>query len=292
MPTRLFLCSFFLLSYSFVVHAQSGIYPSGESTSFNDDTILNTKTIIIREGIKTIEVYKNAPKGKRKAVLLRSVNIDAHANILSVDFCIQNPGKKKAYWWYKEAYQYYDTGEVIMTHTSSDVRNDTPFLTEIKYHINDTTTKTATTSFFAGPAVSENPREPETMFDYNYYNTKGQLLKSVNILRNNNYAQIYTYNSEGLLDTVFYDNTGQYDVYTRSKKNGNTIIQNTGPYGIISWIYNSAGRCMGMMRQYKNQGSFPSVYVDYVYNANGTLSEVVIKGGGNPTVNLYISYSY
>lgn len=282
----------FLLVNSFFLNAQSGLYPSGDMHSFIDDTLLNTKTLIIREGIKQIEVYKDAPKDKRKAVLLRTMKLDAHANILSVDFCIQNPKKKKVYWWYRETYQYYDTGEVIMKHTSSDVRNDTPFLTEIKYRVNDTTTKTATTTFFAGPALSENPRVPETMFDYNYYNTMGQLLKSINILRNNNYGQIYTYNSEGLVDTVFYDNTGRYDVYTRSKRNGNTIIMNSSPYGVISWMYNPAGRCTGLMRQYNNQSAFPSVYVDYVYNANGTVSEVIIKEGSKPWLRLYYSYSY
>ena len=289
MMRRKIICSLFFLYSSFFAMAQSGLYPSDVLTNFYDDTILNTKTILIKEGVKKIEVYKNAPKGKRKAVLLRSVYVDAHANILSVDFCIQNPGKKKVYWWYKETYQYYDTGEVIMKHTSSDVRNDTPFLTEIKYRVNDTTTKTATTTFFAGTAAEETPRVPETMFDYYFYNRKGQLLKTINILRNNNYAQIYIYNSQGQIDTVFHDNTGKYEVYTRSRRNGNTIIQCTGPYGMASWIYNAENRCIGNMIQ---TGRLASKYVDYLYNANGTLSEAIIKEAGMETVNLYYSYSF
>lgn len=272
--------------------AQSGLYPSDVLTNFYDDTLLNTKAILIKEGVKKIEVYKNAPKGKRKTVLLRSVNVDAHANILSVDFCVQNPRKKNVYWWYKETYQYYDTGEVIMKHTSSDVRNDTPFMTEIKYRVNDTTTKTATTSLFAGASLSENPSVPETMFDYNYYNRKGQLLKTINILRQSNYARIYIYNNEGQIDTVFLDNTGKYEVYTRSKRKGNTIIQCTGPYGITSWIYNAENRCIGLMMQFGNQANPSSKYVDYLYNTNGTVSEVKIKETGKETINLYYSYSY
>ena len=220
------------LLFHFLSFAQFSleVFPTIVTGDRFGDTIINSRALIIKEGIRKIFVYQTKPSRDRPFVT-KSMNFNKEGNIESVDI---NIGKFK------------DFTQII---------NDT-ILYDYKYRMIEIKTKDTKGNVYPGyraEYISNNvvkfssfdQSDPDTLFTYKYFNEKGQMIREKDEKgKSAGYANFY-YNKDGLYDSVKYENSSWSNLYfRRSKKRNKNIIEVENNIASIKWMYNLSGQCL------------------------------------------------
>jgi len=290
---KLILFILFFL-FCFTGNAQFPYVFPGEPGGHNyDDTLLNTRAILAKAGIREITVHKNAREGKRKAFMTNRMLIDPTGGLISTKWCWLKP-KTDSIRCMTDSIIYDAKAKemILLLAVSANGVSGFDFRTEF---INDSVTKMTARGMFASPTANDS--RFDSTVDFNYFNKERQLTASVHVNHNDSTFAWYKYGPYGFADTIFYfypkalqKHMPTMDVFRRFERDGLVIIQNWSNYSVRKWIYNEAGQCIRYSSlRHKTRSNDVIVYYDY--NEDGTLSEVKVEKGDKATVKYYYSYS-
>lgn len=276
-----------LLSHSFCFAQFSlEVFPTGVTGDRFGDTIINSRVLMIKEGIRKIFVYQTKPS-KNRPFVTKTINFNKERNIESVEM---NMGKFKDFTFIITDTLLYDNQHrMIKIKTTDNKGNIYPgYLAE---YISDNAVK-----FF-----SFDQSDPDTLFTYKYFNEKGQVIREKDEKgKSTGYTNFY-YNKDGLYDSVKYENSSWVNLYfKRSEKRKKKVIEFENDKVSFKWIYNLSGQCLSYEYTRKNliNLAHPKLSTDkfkfavnYYYNLNGTIEKVKEKRSDLPTTIIYYAYS-
>ena len=275
------------------VKAQDGgIFATDPGWFGHCDTLLNKREVLVKLGITEIKIYKNAPQGKKKAIITNRKLINSDGRMVSTTMFIYRANPYKNQTVTDSAIYNTQAKETIsLINVSAD---GTSYSTYKTRWINDSVVQ----GIYTGLVGNLNNRESHdtTLLDLYYYNNKGKLIKSV--IGGNEDSSIiilYKYNEEGLLDTEItnYNSPGieiQKTVYQRFERDSLKIVQSRTNSCVYKWIYNEAGQCIQYI-SFLHKYAKDDVSAIYSYNKDGTLSNIKVKKGENALEKYYYSYS-
>ena len=270
----------------------AGIFVTNPGWFVYSDTSINKREVLAKLGIKEIKIYKNAPQGKRKAIIINRKLINSDGRMVSTTLYIHRPNTDTIQVITDSfIYNTQQKEKIQLLFINPDGTSYGSFKTK---WINDSVAQTIYTGLVGN--LSNRESQQVTLLDLYYYNNKGQLIKSV--IGGNEDSSIiilYKYNEEGLLDTEItnYNSPGieiQKTVYQRFERDGLKIVQIISNRCIYKWIYNEAGQCIQYIA-FRHKYAKDDVSAIYSYNKDGTLSDIKVKKGENALEKYYYSYS-
>jgi len=270
------------------------VFPFDPENNRYNDTMLNKKEIVGRERIRRVDVYKNAPEGRKTAVLDNRKYYDNLGRLTVVLSYLPRNGTDSVISLVDSVIYNDATGETLLA--CGVLGNRYPYLTIRTEHLNDSVIKETTIGPFALP--DQTGTKLDSNFCYIYFNKKGQKIRMVFDYRERSETWYYKYNQEGVIDSVIsYDdamsrilNRPTIDVYKVFWKKGLRIMQNTTSFNVNKWIYNERWECIEYWSVWHKKPS-QDVKIYYNYTAEGLLDEVKVKRGDNTTIKYYYSYS-
>lgn len=266
--------------------------PMDDNAYHYSDTLLNKRAILVREGIRKVTTFKDAPEGKKKAFKDGEKLYDTAGNILSAKWCWHKISDYDSIICLKDSFVYdFSKKEVLlMMAVSPEGFSNITFRTE---WISDSIIKGTTIAPVAKPPFDFSGAKQETRIDtsywYNYYNKGGQLASTFSEMDSITYVSYYTYYSDGLLAMVSDDKTKS--IFKRTEKDGDIILKYSKPPFLYQWVYNGKGQCNEYLFRYNNGEKKYDIQVTYSYNKFGLLSAVKIEHSERPAVKYYYSYS-
>ena len=252
------------------------------------DAILNTPSILKKEGIKKIRVYPDP--FVRGSYISKTEYINEEGNIYKMMLCLPKSKSNDSGFCIIDTFMY-DAQHSIIEQMSKDgvgqvgLRSLTEYISigEVK------------NSFITIPNA-------DTSVTYKYYNDKGQLTRFNFFMKGSPPLDAFLYyNTDGLIDSIQHKNSywGTF-VFKRSEKRKPRQIEmdNTSTY--YTWIYNLSGQCITTRLAIRNRSYVPGrqankyaseIELNYYYNPDGTLSKTINKTTGKPTVTMIYTYS-
>ena len=284
----LFILFFATLFIQFSGYGQFPLYvfPTTVSGVPYGDTIINTRALILKEGIIKIYAWQTLP-AVTKTFASKTIYYNKNGSIEATNILL---GKFKDITLSTNDTFFYDnSGREIEIKTTDTKNNLYPSFT---------------TNYINGQEFSNyttNISDKDTLTDYKYNNEKGQMIKLRQIRKGqpDSYSLFY-YNQDGLFDSIHYENSewGTF-VFKRSKKGSKKIIEMENKLAAYKWIYNFSGQCliykysrkvMLSSMQASNHKSTFNTEVNYYYNVDGTLEKVTQQSTDIPKVTMYYSY--
>lgn len=270
------------------------VFPFNPESSKWNDTMLNKKEIVGRERIRRIDVYKNAPEGRRGAVLDNTKYYDELGRLTAVLSYLPRKGTDSVICLADSVIYNDATGETLLL--CGILGNKQPYLTTRTERLNDSVIKETTVGTFAGPGLTE--PKLDSHFCYTYFNKKGQKIRKFFDYGNGSTTEYYKYNQEGIIDSVIsYDdamskifNRPSIEVYKEFWRKGLRIMQNVNWFCVNKWIYNERWECIEHWSAGHKDPSM-DVKVYYSYTNEGLLDEVKVKRGNKDRIRYYYSYS-
>lgn len=270
------------------------VFPFDPENGKWNDTMLNKKEIVGRERIRRVDVYKNAPEGRKGAVLDNRKYYDDLGRLTAVLSYLPRKGTDSVINLVDSIIYNDATGETLLV--CGTLGNDHPYLTIRTERLNDSVIKETSIGAFALPDLKGS--KLDSNFCYIYFNKKGQKIRRVFDYRSDSTTEYYKYNQEGIIDSVIsYDdvmakilNRPTIEVYKVFWQNRLRIMQNINWFCVKKWIYNERWECIEHWSVgHKDPSMDLKVY--YSYTNEGLLDEVKVKRGDKTTGKYYYSYS-
>jgi len=266
----------------------------GVSGIMYGDTLLNTSTILQREGIRKITASQSSPENTKTfspitTYLTATGTIDTKISCIrrskSVDsgFCVTDT-------------VLYDSKGRPLEFISKSATGNTYLQCKLDYVGEQKVKYTWITTV---PQKSKS----DTIVTYHYYNENGQLVRFEKDAKQFDpvNASLY-YGHDGLPDSIRHDNPawGTY-VFNRRERRKTKEIEMETASAKFKWVYNSSGQCitsewvrktqLNTLHHFKKKLR-TDAEANYYYNSDGTLSKVVEKINGGKILFLHKIKSY
>jgi hypothetical protein len=265
------------------LHAQIpyGILPSGITGIELADTMLNTKEVLLRAGIRSYS-YQITP-APEKRFDAQTVYVNKQGKIIAYKACMTKAGERPGF-CVRDTFLYDEKGR-FLTSISFD-RGGKEERRKIADYSNERDVK------YMNVFAASNP---DTSFEFRDYNEKG-LLTGIMHIRNINgrkdivYTKLY-YNNNGGLDSA-HDGFSWYGTIILKKKvqKDKAMIEAVNKAYRFKWTYDASGKCIEMEWNSIKQKVSLKFLSRYLYNADGTLAKVTEKAGKTP--EYVINYTY
>lgn len=275
-------------------------FPMSSDYSFFNDTAINTSAILKVQGIKKIMVYKNAPSEEKNSFLYTTRYLNAYGNSDKIIECFQN--KKKDTSFCTTYIFNYNKNETIDNFYLKQA-NGQIVQSDSTVYINKNETKT-----YSRYKLTDTLESFDTIVYRKNYNSKNQITKSVGISNDDNFlnSEIYYYSNEGFLDSMWSKilfNKKQFHtgsvIFKRNKKKNINVLRMESFAESYEWVYNKQDQCTNLKvfafnpnYSLKNDDSkfVIKTLVEYKYNEDGTLKEIIEENNDRPTLKLYYYY--
>ncbi len=261
------------------------LMPGNGFGKIDDDTLLNTKRVLLNSDIKKIyarQTYRESVKISRTTV------INGTGNIMSISNCVSKDDKIESLCSFDTIF-YNGPGRI------SEIRSRDAYGYEISRKIFE----------YIGEhesivtSITNMPDEQwDTLIDHKYFNKKGQMVKLTQIIKGRTHeTSLYYYNSDGFLDSVQYEKSPLSTIiYRRTEKGKKKIIEAQIQHSIFKWIFNATGQCISTTITAaslpgSNNANIIKSRIEYRYNANSTLSKATLKRNNEVKATMYYSYS-
>ena len=262
------------------------VFPMGVIGDAYADTMLNTRVILVKAGIRKIEAYQTLPQ-VTKTFATKTMNFDKTGYLNKVTVCFAKNDSSNFTLCIDDTISYDHSGKIVAVETVDNKRNKYP-RRQIEY-LEGTKTNNSSVEKSLG----------DSLVVYNSYNDKGQLVNLRRIWKRQEIENTaFYYNPDGLLDSTRNTYWGTF-VFSRRKKGKDKLIEMTNSIASYRWVYNLSGRCVtgfitvkdrpDIMREPEHKGDWKTK-ISYYYNENGTLSKVVNKSDNKPAFTMYYSY--
>lgn len=295
-----FIVIFFINATLFAQWYQ--FFPMNSDYSSLNDTAINTSAIMKAQGIKKIMVYKNASSEEKNSFLYTARYLNAYGNSDKIIECIQNK-KKDTSFCATYVFSYKKNGTIENFYLKQ--ANGQVVLSDSTEYLSKNETKT-----YSRYKSFDSLKSFDSITYHRYYNDKNELIILDEIMNNGDFftSQIYSYSSDGFLDSVNYKlnknfNPFQYKddriFFRRLKKRHQLIVYTEYFPGKYEWIYNNEKQCIKLKTFYLNPNYIPKnddskyiieTVVEYKYNDDGTLKEIIEEKNDRPTLKLCYYY--
>ena len=266
-----------------------GLMPGLVFGVVDDDTLLNTRKVLLNSGIKKIHAYQTSSESLKTHDSKTTV-INESGNVESITACFSKNKDNKETWCVFDTFLYDDRGRI--REMKSRDRNGYEVTQTILEYIGDKEYKLI--------SISKMPNKQwDTLSDdHRYFNTKEQMIKLVRTIKGRSpETSLYHYNADGLLDSVQYENPHLPTiVYKRSEKGKKKIIAAQIQNSKFKWVFNQSGQCESTQittthpPQSNYTGSLKSES-NYYYNPDGTLLKVSLKTSDKVKATMHYTYS-
>lgn len=266
--------------------------PTEDNTQRYDDTLLNKRTTLVREGIRKITIFKDAPEGKKKAFKHGEKIFDATGNIISTNWCWRKISNYDSVICLKDSFVYNvpDRGMTYLMAVAPNGSAGATFKTEwISDSISKTTAIVPVLKDPSTPLGTKQETRMDTSHWYSYYNRLGQLSSIFSEMGDTSYVSYFDYYTDGLLAMVSDDKTKS--ILKRTEKDGDIILKHGSPPFLFQWTFNENKQCTAYLFKYNNGLKKYDIQVTYAYNKQGLLSRVNIAHSERPEMKYYYSYS-
>lgn len=271
-----------ILFFQFAVHAQIpySILPSGIIGIQLADTMLNTKEVLLKAGIKSYS-YQIAPFPER-GFDSQTVYLNRQGNIIAYQMCMTKSSAKPGF-CVKDSF-FYDEKDRLLEYISFD-GNRKVSNKRIADYSNEREIK----------FMDVFTPDQDTSFEFRDYNEKSRLTGIMHVRNINNrkdiaYTKLY-YNKDGGLDSA-HDGFSSYGtvIFKKKIKDDKTILEAANKAFLFKWTYDASGKCIEMEWNGIKQKTSSKFLSKYFYNTDGTLAQVTEKTG--KMQEYVINYTY
>ena len=262
------------------------LMPGNVFGKIDDDTLLNTRRVLLNSGIKKIyarQTHRGSAKISKTTVINKSGNIE----LITACFSKVEPAKDG---WCVFDTIVYDHHDRISEIRFRD-RNGDGVSQSILEYFGDNELKVISISNMLDS-------RSDTLTDHRYFNKKGQMVKLVQIIKGRlPETSLYYYNSDGLLDSVQYESSPLPTiVFKRNEKRKKKIIDAQIQHSKFKWVFNQSRQCTSMeiITTYPPGSNYTGIIKSktaYRYNRNGTLSKVSLTRNDEVKGMMYYTYS-
>ena len=277
-------------------------FPMNSEYAFFNDTATNTSAIMKAQGIKKIMVYKNAPSQEKNSFLYTTRYLNAYGNSDTIIECIQNK-KKDTSFCTTYIFSYKKNGKIEKFNLKQ--ADGLVVLSDSTEYLSKNETKT-----YSKFVSVDSLKSFDSIIFHRYYNDKNELIQLDEVMNNGDFftSQVYSYSSDGFLDSVNYKQNKNFNpfqlkddriLFRRLKKRHQLIVYSEYFPGKYEWIYNNEKQCTKFKIFYLNPNYIPrndeskyiiETVVEYKYNDDGTLKEIIEEKNDRPTLKLYYYY--
>jgi hypothetical protein len=267
----------------------SNVLPVGMAAYAYGDTMLNTRTILKREGIKKISVYQR-PLVDKTSFTSKTEYINEQGNIYQTSVCYANTKSKNSEFCLKDTFLYDVRHRPVEVISMDGIGSS--YMRILTEYLNNGEVKNSFI-LISGDSSSS----------YNFYNKRSQLIKYKSFMKGKLLiaADLY-YNEDGFPDSIQnHDTYWRTFIFKRTNRKKTMEIEMQNPLSRYTWIYNNrTGQCITTRIEMGRQFSKPAqpdkkygkeVEIDYYYNPDGTLSKMVNKTTGKPKMTMIYTYS-
>lgn len=255
----------------------------------DDDTLLNTRKVLLNSGIKKIHAYQTSSKSLKTHDSKITV-LNESGNVESITACFSKNQQNKETWCVSATYLYDDRGRI----------REIKFRDRNGYEITQTILDYISEKEYKLISISkiQNKHWDTLSTDHRYFNTKGQMIKLTRVIKDRSTeTSLYYYNGDGLLDSVQYENPRLPTiVYKRSEKGKKKIIEAQIQNSKFKWVFNQSGQCAStkvttIFPQNSNYNGTQKSETHYYYNSDGTLLKVSLKRSDKVKATMQYTYS-
>jgi len=272
-------------------------FPLGMTVDIFGDTLVNTREILVKAGIRKVNIRQSQPV-ITSSMVSRTYLLNQNGNIESLQYCFYNP-KSDSTFCYNNKFSYASNGQMYELKLYD--AKETMYSQYTVEWLDKNSAKCTSTTVFNGVSG-------DTLVDYKYYNEKRQLIKLTQLRKSQEpFQSLFYYNKDGLLDSVSYPNSPlPATKFSRKYKGKNTLIELEYPKGKYSLTYNSSGQCLLAQFEQKNNAPVlnqqpylfgnpkpkrgPIMTTQFYYNSNGTLSKITEQQLDGKELTLIYSY--
>jgi hypothetical protein len=261
------------------------IFPMEVIGSMYSDTLLNTRALMLKEGIRKVESWQTSPE-TTKTFASRIISLNEKGDINAVNICFPK-NKDGNFTLCVQDTLLYDPAERLTGINTTDNKGNNYPRTNVEY-INEREVN----YLYAGGTNSDSSE------NHRFFNEKGQLVRVEQKYKGLPATHSsFFYDADGLLDSIRYDNPYQRTfVFNKSMQGKKKVVKMDNGSGRFKWIYNKSGQCetteyiMNDPRTPGYKGPVKTT-INYYYNPNGTLSRVTQQSDGTPKFTMNYSYS-
>jgi hypothetical protein len=258
-----------------------GILPIGTLGVGEADTLLNTRAILMKAGIRSYS-YETSPHPE-KMFDSKTVYINKQGNTSAVKLC-DSPANGNTVFCILDTFLYDDQGR-LSTVINIDKKGtilqnilEYPDESVVRYKI---PYSTAAAGF-------------DTLTGYKYFNEKGQIVTEKQVLKGGDTAYtLFFYDKNSRIDSVQYPGSGWATVvFKRNRQKNYNIIKASTATTHFKWTYNLAGQCFeAEYTTIQHTGDKAINWkARYYYNPDGTIAKITEQRGSEP-VTLDYTYS-
>jgi len=254
----------------------------------DDDTLLNTRKVLLNSGIKKIHAYQTSSESLKTHDSKTTV-INESGNVESITACFSKNKDNKETWCVFDTISYDDRGRIREVRFRD--RDGYELTQTILEYINEKEYKLITI------AKMKN-KQWDTLIDHRYFNTNGQMIKLIQVRKDRSpETSLYYYNADRFLDSVQYENSHlPTTVYKRNEKGKKKIIEAQIQNSKFIWVFNQSGQCEStkvttIFPPHSNYTGTLKSESNYYYNPNGTLLKVTLKRSDKVKATMHYTYS-
>jgi len=255
----------------------------------DDDTLLNTRKVLLNSGIKKIYAYQTSSESLKTHDSKTTV-LNESGNVESITACFSKNKDNKEPWCVSSTFLYDDRGRIREIKFRD--RNGYEITQTILDHISEKEYKLISISKI------QNNQWDTLSTDHRFFNTKGQMIKLTRLIKDRSpETSLYYYNADGLLDSVQYENPHfPTIVYKRRKKGKKKIIEAQIQNSKFKWVFNQSGQCTSnevttIFPQNSNYTGTLKSESNYYYYPDGTLLKVSLKRSDKVKATMHYTYS-
>ena len=252
----------------------------------DDDTLLNTRKVLLNSGVKKIYAYQTSSESLKTHDSKTTV-INESGNVESITACFSKNKDNKETWCVFDTFFYDDRDRI----------REMKFRDRDGYELNQTILEYIGEKEYKLISIAKmKNKQWDTLTDHRYFNTKGQMIKLTQIRKGRSpETSLYYYNADGLLDSVQYENPHLPTiVYKRSKKGKKKIIEAQIQNSKFKWEFNQSGQCAStkvIFPPYSNYTGTQKRETHFYYNPDGTLLKVSLKRSDKVKATMHYMYS-
>jgi hypothetical protein len=277
-----------ILSLSGLAQYPYGLMPGLVFGVVDDDTLLNTRKVLLNSGIKKIHAYQTSSKSLKTHDSKTSI-INESGNVESITACFSKNKDNKETWCVFDTILYDDRGRI----------REIKFRDRDGYELTQTILEYISEKEYKLISIAKmKNKQWDTLTDHKYFNTNGQLIKLIKIRKDRSpETSLYYYNADRLLDSVQYENPHLPTiVYKRSEKGKKKIIEAQIQNSKFKRVFNQLGQCEStkvttMYPPHSNYTGTRKSESNYYYNQDGTLLKVSLKRSDKVKATMRYTYS-
>lgn len=266
-----------------------GLMPGLVFGVVDDDTLLNTRKVLLNSGIRKIHAYQTSSESLKTHDSKTTV-INESGNVESITACFSKNKDNKETWCVFDTFLYDDRGRI----------REIKFRDRNGYELTETILEYIGEKEYKLISISkmQNKQWDTLADDHRYFNTKGQMIKLVRTIKGRpSESSLYYYNADRLLDSVQYENPHLPTiVYKRSEKGKKKIIEAQIQNSKFKWVFNQSGQCEStkvttIYPPHANYTGSLKSESNYYYNPDGTLLKVLLKRSDKVKATMHYTYS-